>query len=164
MLTPASRYDSAPADDLIQGDEAAVFADTAYDKKERRLAIKARGAKDRIMHKARRFRPLTMWQIRRDRLPTTLRSPIERTLASGSAANGYTAVRSRNLACNETQLQLPSMAFNLRRALMLQGSVCAPCRHTHHAAPRPDRNQFSMLEKADSRRHVSLIATTKRAP
>ena len=121
LLTPASRHDSGPADRLIQGDEAAVYADKAYDKKARRQTIKARGAKDRIMHKAQRGQKLTIWQTRRNRLLATLRSPIERTFGIWRLWYGYTAVRYRSLARNTTQLQLLSMAFNLRRAVVLQG-------------------------------------------
>ncbi|MEJ1978856.1 MAG: transposase [Acetobacteraceae bacterium] len=58
LMTPASTHDSAPADQLIMGDEAAVYADKAYDKKERRRQLRARGAKDRIMHKGNRGRPI----------------------------------------------------------------------------------------------------------
>ncbi|MEJ1977299.1 MAG: transposase [Acetobacteraceae bacterium] len=43
LMTPASTHDSAPADQLIMGDEAAVYADKAYDKKERRRQLRARG-------------------------------------------------------------------------------------------------------------------------
>ena len=64
--------------------------------------------------------PLTIWQTRRNRLLARLRSPIERTFGIWKRCYGYTAVRYRSLARNETQLQLLSIAFNLRRALVLQ--------------------------------------------
>lgn len=121
LMTPASTHDSAPADALIMGDEAAVYADKAYDKKSRRAMLRARGAKDRIMHKGQRGRPATVWQTRRNRLLATLRSPIERTFATWKRWYDYTRVRYRSLARNDTQLQLLCIAFNLRRALVLQG-------------------------------------------
>ncbi len=119
-MTPASTHDSAPADQLIMGDEAAVYADKAYDKKERRRQLRARGAKDRIMHKGNRGRPITVWQARRNRLLATLRSPIERTFGIWKRWYDYRHVRYRGLARNNTQLQLLCIAFNLRRALVLQ--------------------------------------------
>jgi IS5 family transposase len=36
VMTPADVHDSVPADDLVQGDEAAVYADKAYDSEARR--------------------------------------------------------------------------------------------------------------------------------
>jgi IS5 family transposase len=48
-LTPAKVYESEVADDLILGDEKAVYADRAYEHKERRRRLKALGIKDRIM-------------------------------------------------------------------------------------------------------------------
>ncbi|MEJ1977162.1 MAG: transposase [Acetobacteraceae bacterium] len=75
------------------GDEAAVYADKAYDKKERRRQLRARGAKDRIMHKGNRGRPITVWQARRNRLLATLRSPIERTFGIWKRWYDYRHVR-----------------------------------------------------------------------
>ena len=39
------------ADDLVMGDERAIYADKAYEKHSRRAALKARGIKDRIQHR-----------------------------------------------------------------------------------------------------------------
>lgn len=121
LMTAASTHDSAPADQLIMGDEAAVYADKAYDKKERRRQLRARGVKDRIMHKGNRGHPITIWQARRNRLLATLRSSIERTFGIWKRWYDYQRVRYRGLARNNTQLQLLCIAFNLRRALVLQG-------------------------------------------
>ncbi|WP_439711150.1 IS5 family transposase [Bradyrhizobium elkanii] len=51
-LTDAAVNDTVPADELICGDEKAVYADQAYDKHERRALLAARGIKPRLM-----FRP-----------------------------------------------------------------------------------------------------------
>ena len=39
------------ADALIMGDEEAVYADKAYESRERRERLRAQGVKDRIMHR-----------------------------------------------------------------------------------------------------------------
>src|ERR687884_758601 len=62
IMTPADVHDSVPADDLVQGDEGAVYADKAYDSEARRAGLRERGIEPRIMHKARRNRPLKPWQ------------------------------------------------------------------------------------------------------
>jgi len=53
-LTGAKTYESEVADALVQGDEKAVYADKAYEKRARREALKARGIKDRIQHRRTR--------------------------------------------------------------------------------------------------------------
>lgn len=63
MLTGAKTYESEVADRLVQGDEHAVYADKAYEKRARREALKARGIKDRIQHRRVRGQAkLPHWQ------------------------------------------------------------------------------------------------------
>jgi hypothetical protein len=62
VMTPADVHDSVPVDDLVRGDEEAVYADKAYDSAERRAGLRGRGIEPRIMHKARHNRPLRPWQ------------------------------------------------------------------------------------------------------
>ena len=45
LLTPANVNDTELADRLLSGDEAAVYADKAYESKERRARLKSRGAR-----------------------------------------------------------------------------------------------------------------------
>jgi IS5 family transposase len=63
ILTPASANESETADALILGDEAAVYADKAYENKERRKRLRAAGVKDRIMHRSHKHQSgLPRWQ------------------------------------------------------------------------------------------------------
>ena len=50
-FTPANVADTDVADALIMGDEEAVYADKAYESRERRERLRAQGVKDRIMHR-----------------------------------------------------------------------------------------------------------------
>ena len=52
VLTPAHVYESEVADALIGWDEQAVYADKAYESKERRKRLRERGINDRIMHRS----------------------------------------------------------------------------------------------------------------
>jgi transposase, IS5 family len=120
ILTAANVNDTTPADDLIIGDERAVYADKGYEKRERRIALKARGIKDRIMHRAHKYEPvLPRWQQRRNALISKVRSAIERTFGTWKRSYGYRAVRYMSLAANAVELQLKAIAFNLRRADVL---------------------------------------------
>jgi IS5 family transposase len=116
QLTPANVHDSKEADKLVMGDEAAVYADKAYSSHARRAALKARGIKDRIMHRADKHHPeLPRWQQRRNALISAARAAIERTFGTLKRSYGYRQVRYYSLAANAVELQLKCFAFNLRR-------------------------------------------------
>jgi transposase, IS5 family len=120
LMTPANIHDTTPADDLVMGDESAVYADKAYATHARREALKARGIKDRIMHRPNRHHPeLPFWQARRNALIVPIRATIERTFGTWKRSYGYTRVRYFSLAANALELQLKCFAFNLRRAAVL---------------------------------------------
>jgi len=79
-LTPAKVYESEVADELVPGDERAVYADKAYEKRARRAALKARGIKDRIQHRRTSAQArLPHWQTVRNKLIGRVRSAVERT-------------------------------------------------------------------------------------
>lgn len=119
LLTPANIHDSIPADDLVQGDEAAVYADRGYDKAARRADLRARGIKDRIMHKAPPGRPLSSHRRRRNRLIARIRAAVEGIFGTWKRGYGFVRVRYRGLLRNHAHLQLLAIAFNLRRAIAL---------------------------------------------
>jgi IS5 family transposase len=104
---------------LILGYEAAVYADRGYDRQARRAELRARGVKDRIMHKAQRWYAVTPWQRRRNRLIAPIRSAVERTFGALKRGYGYVRVRSRGVRRNHVHLQLLCSALNLRRAAVL---------------------------------------------
>lgn len=119
-LTPANVHDSTPADGLVMGDEKAVYADKAYCKHTRRRELKARGIKDRIMHRANKHQPqLPRWKLARNRLIARRRAAVERTFGIWKRAYGYTRVRYFSLAANALELQMKCFAFNLRRMAVL---------------------------------------------
>jgi IS5 family transposase len=117
VLTPAKTYESEVADQLICGDERAVYGDKAYEHKERRARLKKAGIKDRIMHRASKVRPkLPHWKAQRNALISPIRQAVERTFGTFKRSYGYTHVRYFGLAANACQLRLMCIAFNLRRA------------------------------------------------
>src|SRR5689334_15740289 len=119
VVTPADVHDSVPADDLVQGDEGAVYADKAYDSEARRAGLRERGIEPRIMHKARRNRPLKPWQVAFNKAVAPIRAGVERLFATMKRVYGYRRVRYLGLARNDVQLQALCAAINLRRALAL---------------------------------------------
>jgi transposase, IS5 family len=117
IMTPANIYESMVADDLIEPDVKAVYADKAYEKKERRAWLKAHGINDRIMHRSHKNQlRLPHWQAMRNRLITPIRAGIERTFAVFKQHYGWRRVRYCGLMRNACHLMLIATAFNLRRA------------------------------------------------
>ena len=116
-LTTAKVYESEVADDLIMGDEKAVYADKAYEKKERRQALKAKGIKDRIQHRRHRYMSRHYWQTVRNTLIGHIRSAVERCFALNlKRTYGMTRMRYRGLEANAFHADLVLMAYNLRQA------------------------------------------------
>jgi|BogFormECP04_OM1_1039644.scaffolds.fasta_scaffold04516_1 transposase, IS5 family len=117
VLTPAKTYESEVADALIVGDEGAVYADKAYEKKERRAWLKARGIKDRIQHRRHKHQAaLPRWQALRNTLIGRVRTAVERTFSQLKGRYGLTRMRYRGLQANAFHLDLMLVAFNMRTA------------------------------------------------
>lgn len=115
-LTPAKVYESEVADDLVLGDEAAVYADKAYEKHARRAALKARGIKDRIQHRRSRMQPeLPHWQGVRNKLIGRIRTAVERTFSVLKGRYRLNRMRYRGLKANSFHFDLVAIAYNLNR-------------------------------------------------
>ena len=121
VLTPANVNETSVADQLIRFDEKAVYGDKGYAKAERRRMLRAKGIKDRIMHKSWGGGPqLTAWQTLHNRLIVPIRSRVETVFAIFKRHMGYRRVRYIGLARNQGQLFLLAIAYNLRRASVLR--------------------------------------------
>ena len=120
LLTPAKTYESEVAEALILGDERAVYADKAYEKKARRAALRARGIKDRIQHRRHKHcKQLSRWQTLRNTLIGRVRGAVERTFSILKRRYGFERMRYRGLEANAFHLDLAVIAHNLRTAAAL---------------------------------------------
>ena len=116
-LTPANVNDTEVADELVSGDEAAVYADKAYGTKERSERLKSMHIKDRIMRRGNKHHPvLPRWERRRNQVISRLRAPVEKVFGTLKRSYGYRRVRYMGLQGNTTELFFKCMAYNLRRA------------------------------------------------
>lgn len=116
ILTGAEVGDSVVADALVQGDEAAVFMDKAYDSAPRRAALAEAGIADGIMHRAHARRLLAPWQRWMNRALAPIRGQVERAFGTLKRSYGWRRARYRGLARNGAHLHLLCTAMNLRRA------------------------------------------------
>jgi IS5 family transposase len=119
LMTPANVNDTEPADLLICGDEAAVYADQAYTSARRRADLRARGIKDRMMHRANKHHPLTPRQVQHNAAIGRRRAPVEQVFAKLKRLCGWSRVRYRGLTRNAAHLALLCTALNLKRMVVL---------------------------------------------
>ena len=116
-FTPANVADTEAADALIMGDEEAVYADKAYESKERRERLRAQGVKDWIMHRGHKHQTeLWRWQRRRNGLLSKVRALVEQVFGTLKRYYGYWRVRYMGLMRNEAEALFKALAYNLRRA------------------------------------------------
>lgn len=116
ITTPANVNDTVPADRLIRGDEAVVWADAAYYTHARHRALKARGIKPRLARRANRHHPVLPPRLKHyNRLIARRRCAVETTFATWKRRMGLSAVRYVGLAKAAAQVTMVAIAFNLRR-------------------------------------------------
>lgn len=105
---------------LVSGDEAAVYADRGYEGREQRGRLKARGIKDRIMHRRHKHLPvLPHWQGVRNRLIAARRAPVEAVFGALKRIYGRARTRCHSLVANTGDLFAFAGVYNLRRACRL---------------------------------------------
>jgi transposase, IS5 family len=116
LTTPANINDTTPADELIRGDEAVVWADAAYDTHARRARLKAEGKKPRIARRPNRHHPDLPPRLKRyNRLIARRRAQVETTFATLKRRMRLTCIRYVGLMKASGQVLLASIAFNMRR-------------------------------------------------
>jgi IS5 family transposase len=116
LTTPANVNDTTPADVLIRGDEAVVWADAAYDTHARRARLKAEGKKPRIARRPNRHHPELPPRLKRyNLLIARRRAAVETTFATLKRRMRLTCIRYVGLIKASGQVLLASIAFNMRR-------------------------------------------------
>jgi IS5 family transposase len=118
-MTSADLHDSQRGEAMIQGDEAAYYADKAYDSKSLREKLASQGIDDKIAYKAQRNKPLKNWQKWFNTTASSVRSGVERSNATMKNWYGMARVRYLGLARNNCHLQFVACAMNMKRGLVL---------------------------------------------
>jgi transposase, IS5 family len=122
-MTSADMHDTQRGEAMIQGDEAAYYADKAYDSQGLRDKLGELGIEDRIAYKAKRNRPLVNWQVWFNKTASRIRVGVERANATMKNWYGMAKVRYLGLDRNNCHLQFVAMAMNMKRARLL---IAAP--------------------------------------
>ena len=128
VLTPANVNETQVADELIAGDEGAVYGDAAYGTHARSTRLRALGIADRLMRRPNKHHPrLGPAARRRHARIEQVRRPVEHVFGTLKRSYGYQRVRYRGLARNTTEMWFKLLAYNLRRAdRLLAGAPASP--------------------------------------
>jgi len=118
-VTQARVSDHEVFNELLSGDEKAVYADKAYYDKQRAKQLEAQGIKNGLMKKASRSKPLTQEDKRRNKRISKVRAQVERPFAIIKSKWGHARARYIGLFRNEVHFLLIAMAYNLRRVCSL---------------------------------------------
>jgi IS5 family transposase len=122
-LTPASTSESRLFEEMVIGDEAAVFADGAYAKDARKAALRGRGVFCGIINRPWRYRAITAQQKKRNRFFSRVRRAVERVIGTLKCRYGLARCRYIGKVRNHNHLWLKGMCYNLRKMLVLQGAT-----------------------------------------
>ncbi len=126
QLTSANVNETEVADELIAGDEAAVYGDAAYGTHARSARLRARGIQDQLMRRPSKHHPrLSPAARRRHARIERVRRPVEHVCGTLKRSYGYQRVRYRGLARNTTEMWFKVLAYNLRRADRLLADAAA---------------------------------------
>jgi IS5 family transposase len=122
-LTPASAAESHLFEEMVMGDEAAVFADGAYAKDARKAALRSRGMFCGIINRPWRYRPISEKQKRRNKFFSRVRRAVERVIGTMKRHYGMERCRYLGRLRNHNHFWLKGMCYNLKKMLVLQGAT-----------------------------------------
>jgi IS5 family transposase len=114
-LTRASTSESRLFEEMVIGDEAAVFADGAYAKDARKAALRGRGVFCGIINRPWRYRAITAQQKKRNRFFSRVRRAVERVIGTLKCRYGLERCRYIGKVRNHNHLWLKGMCYNLRK-------------------------------------------------
>lgn len=115
QLSAGNLHDSQVFEDLLTGQEKAVYADSAYKSDKHDKLLKSKGIKNQILHRAYRNKPLTAKQKEFNRYASQVRCTVERTFGVLKRLYGLGKARYLGLARNQARVTLIAMAHNLKR-------------------------------------------------
>lgn len=110
----AKDHDSQHEDKVLDGDERAVFEDSAYANKEKKIRFRKEGKFYGIVERSYRGRPLSLSQKKRNRKISSVRCRGEHPYAEIKCRLKF-RVRYKGLRKNEWHFRMTAAAYNLKR-------------------------------------------------
>jgi IS5 family transposase len=119
-VTPANVADTTEleklVDDLNLPEGSMIFADKGYASENNRTILARKKLQSGIMDKAVRNKPLTLIQIMINKLISSIRYKVERSIGTLKRGYRFTRMRYTGLKKGKMELLLNAIAFNLKKA------------------------------------------------
>ena len=118
-FTTAAPHDSKQTDNLLSGDEGAVFGDSAYGSDQRKREARKKGIHYGIVDKAKRGKRLSVSQKKRNKNKSKVRNQVEHPFGYMKSKLGYTGAVAKTLARNALRFDFNCILYNIFRADLL---------------------------------------------
>jgi len=119
-FSTAKAHDGVYLDEMTANETVLVGADSMYDSRARRAALRARDVADAIVYQRRRGQAkLHDWQVKWNRLVSRIRAKVEHPFGMIKEQLGYRRVRYRGHERNAFDFCLTLAAANVKRSLSL---------------------------------------------
>jgi IS5 family transposase len=126
VTSTASHHDSRYIDELVEAEQRAVFADSAYSDAERREELEQRGVLPAIIYKRNKGqKKLYPWQKKFNKLVSQVRAIGEHPYAWMKRLMSFTRCRYRGLRRNAFDFTMTAAAYNVRKAVSLLAARAA---------------------------------------
>lgn len=116
-FTAASRHDSTQLEELLSGDERAIFGDKAYPSKELKITCRTEGIYYGILEKAYRNTPLSASQKARNERNRRVRRYGEHPFAAIKDRYGMRWARAKTKLRNKARFVMSAICWNIERSI-----------------------------------------------
>lgn len=119
-VSEASQHDSQSFEELIDGDEGTVYADSAYRSRESMTMLRGKKVKARLCQKGSRGKPLTAAQKRANRVKSKIRARGEHIFGAQSWQMKADRLRTIGIIRAVRGIGLGNLVYNLVRMVQLR--------------------------------------------
>jgi len=116
-FTKASPHDSTQLEELLSGDERAIFGDKAYPSKDLKMRCRAEGTYYGILDKAYRNNPLSRSQTRRNTRKRRVRRYVEHPFAAIKDRYGMRVATAKTKLRNKSRFVMSAICWNIERGI-----------------------------------------------
>lgn len=124
-FTSGSVHDSNCFTGLLESDESAVYADSAYRSKKHDDWLSAKSIENRLTKRAYRNRPLTREEKGFNQTHSGVHSTVERVFGVLKQHYGMAKAHYMGIKRNRTRFELMCVAHNIKRGLSIKQVSCA---------------------------------------
>lgn len=115
-FTSARPHDSQAKEDLIVGDEKAIFGDSAYSNKEDKSKARKEGIYYGVLDKATRSKKLSNKQKKNNKNKSKIRSSVEHPFGYIKEKLEYNNARAKNIKRNGFRFDMNCIIYNIMRS------------------------------------------------